>query len=213
MILNRSNILFLFICLFGTRISWAQKKVEKIYDAQQLHTLAIESDDIFKINVRTAKTTTIRVITLIEGETFENTVLRTQTDRQTLRITTGKTPDYIPFNDKLSTHKVLSIVLEITLPEGMHLYIDSVLAEVNVQGTVASFTANMGRGVCTLDEIRFRESITVNTLSGAIYVKTTPAQVDAQSRNGLVVIPQEMNSTKTITLRSIYGDIVVENWL
>lgn len=191
-------------CIFG------QKQLEKVYDAAAIQTVSIESDEVFDIKIRAIDTNEITVITTIEGESYKSSLLHSRLLDDMLIIETGRTPDFTPFNDKLSAHKVLSIVLEITVPQETNIAINSTLAQVEVEGTIGNLYANLGRGGCILEDIRFRESILINTISGNIYIKTTSARVQAQSRNGTVVIPEQTNDMKNIILESIYGDIVVD---
>jgi len=191
----------------------AQKQVSKTYDAHDVSSIAIDSDDIFKIEIQTEKTDKITLTTQIDGESYESTLLNTAIVDHSLHITTGKTPDFIPFNDKLSAHKVLSIVLKISIPEGIDLYINSALAALQIAGSIGNLQCNLGRGGCELTDIRFRESINITTISGNIYIKTPSAQIEAQSRNGKVAIPQDLVGNKSITLETIYGDILVHKSL
>jgi len=191
--------------------TFAQKKLFKEYDVGSTHTLYIDSDEIFQIKVTTSQTDKIEIYTQIEGETFESTLLHTVLKDGTLKITTGRTPDFIPFNDKLSAHKVLSIVLDITLPEGLTLDVYSTLASVEVQGAYNQIRVNLEKGRCYLSSFRFRESVYINTISGNIDLETKNVNIDAQSRNGTVVIPKGMTGAKTLYLQSIDGDITVIN--
>lgn len=201
------SLLILLVVLSGNL--FAQKKLFKTYDVSDTHTLFIESDDIFQIKFTTAQTDQITIYTQIEGETFESSLLHTEIIDGVLNITTGRTPDFIPFNDKLSAHKILSIVLEIILPEGLTLDVYSTLASVDAQGNYNQVRMNLGRGGCHLSGFRFRESAHINTISGNITVETKNAKILAQSRNGNIVIPKGMTGIKTIALQTIDGDITV----
>ena len=201
-------MVFITFLIWGVH-SIGQKRISESYDAQGITSIAIDSDEIFKIAIQTTKTEKITIATQIEGESYESTLLNTAVVANDLVITMGKTPDFIPFNDKLSAHKVLSIELEISIPEGFDIQINSALAAVHIEGSVGNIYCSLGRGGCELSDIRFRESIVITTISGNIYMKSPPAQIHAQSRNGKVVIPQDLMGTKSVTLATIYGYIVV----
>ena len=200
--------LFMLLVVFSGSL-FAQKKLFKTYDVSDIHTLFVESDDIFQIKLSTAQTDQITIYTQIEGETFESSLLHTKIVDGVLNITTGRTPDFIPFNDKLSAHKILSIVLEITLPEGLTLDVYSTLASVDAQGDYNQVRMNLGRGGCHLSSFRFRESVHINTISGNITVETRNTKILAQSRNGNIVIPKGITGVKTMDLQTIDGDITV----
>tara|TARA_R110001632_G_scaffold50261_7_gene125450 strand:- start:2139 stop:2741 length:603 start_codon:yes stop_codon:yes gene_type:complete len=195
--------------LAGSSEIFAQKMLEQSFYDKDIKALYIKSDEIFEIHLSTSQNDHITIGTRIDGETFESSILKTRVDNNTLKIETGRTPDFEPFNDKLSAHKVLSIVLYISLPEGLDLDIFSTLASVDAQGHFGQVQLNLGRGGCRLVNFRFRESATINTLSGAIHVEVDSAEVHAQSRNGNVVIPAGFSEGYPLVLKSIHGDIIV----
>jgi len=200
--------LFILILVFSESM-FAQKKLFKTYDAGDIHTVFVESDDIFQIKCTTAQTNTITIYTQIDGETFESTLLHSEIVDGVLKITTGRTPDFVPFNDKLSAHKVLSIVLEVILPEGLSIDVYSTLASVHAAGGYDQVRVNLGRGSCHLSSFRFRESVAINTIVGNITIETKNAKILAQSRNGNVVISKGITGVKTMELQTIEGDITV----
>ncbi len=207
----RHIYLFILLCLISVSNFFGQKKLFKEYEAQGIETIHVESDEIFQIKLISAQTDKIRIYTAIEGETFETSLLHARLTEDQLKITTGRTPDFVPFNDKLSAHKILSIVIEITVPEYMTIDIYSALASVEAIGSYDALYINLDRGGCQLLDFRFRESVQISTISGNIYVETQKAQILAQSRNGNVVIPYGMIGDHTIDLKSIHGDITIEN--
>lgn len=203
--------LFILLYVVFTSNLLSQKKLFKEYDAQGIETVSIDSDEIFQIKFVSSKTDKIRIYTIIEGETFETSLLHTKLTEDQLKITTGRTPDFVPFNDKLSAHKILSIVLEITIPENLTIDIYSALASVELTGRYDALRINLDRGGCQLLDFRFRESVYINTVSGNIFVDTMSAKILAQSRNGNVVIPNNVEGNRIMQLKSIHGDITVEN--
>jgi hypothetical protein len=202
--------LSLFIFMLGACSEiLGQKMLEQSFYDENIKALYINSDEVFEIHLSTSQNDHITVGTRIDGETFESSILKTRIDNNTLKIETGRTPDFEPFNDKLSAHKVLSIVLFISLPEGLDLDIFSTLASVDAQGRFGRVQVNLGRGGCRLVDFRFRESATINTLSGAIHVEVDSAEVYAQSRKGNVVIPAGFSEGYPLVLKSIHGDIIL----
>lgn len=204
-----SHITLVLVLLGGCFSIEAQKLLEQSFSKENLQGIYIKSDEIFEIHLSASPSDHITIGTKIDGETFESSLLKTRVQNNQLIIETGRTPDFAPFNDKLSAHKVLSIVLYINLPEDMDIDIFSTLASVDAQGRFGQVQINLGRGGCRLVDFRFRESATVNTLTGAINIEVETAEVRAQSRNGNVVIPQDLSSGMPLVLKSIHGDIVV----
>lgn len=189
-------------CLF------AQKRSEQTFDKQDIKTLSINSNAIFKISITAQPVQEISIQTITDGETYESSLLHTKIIDQRLEITTGRTPDFTPFNDKLSAHKVLSIELDITIPQDFNIDIYSTLAEVSLKGRYKELQINLGRGGLIGRDIRFRESV-INTISGNVALTTKRADVTASSRNGEVIINSNLNEGPICSVESIYGDIEV----
>ena len=189
-------------CLFS------QKRSEQTFDRQDIKTLLINSNAIFKISITAQPVQEISIQTITDGETYESSLLHTKIIDQRLEITTGRTPDFTPFNDKLSAHKVLSIELDITIPQDFNIDIYSTLAEVSLKGRYKELQINLGRGGLIGRDIRFRESV-INTISGNVALTTKRADVTASSRNGEVIINSNLNEGPICSVESIYGDIEV----
>ncbi|EAQ39615.2 hypothetical protein MED134_08991 [Dokdonia sp. MED134] len=188
---------------------YAQKRLSQTYDATAIKELYIHSNEIFKIKITTGEVREITVATIIDGETFASTMLNTSTNDGVLKITTGKTPDYIPFNDKLAAHKVMAIELEIIIPIGLDVSIYSTLASVDTYGKLGQVRIDLGRGHFKGEEFRFRESGKINTISGSIYISSNLVNVTAQSRNGKVDIPPTQAKGPLLAIKSIHGDVTV----
>lgn len=187
---------------------FAQKKVEQTFDIEGLKAIVIDSDLIFKITMHTQPVTFIQLNTVVDGETYASTLVNTKVVDDRLEIRTGRTPDFTPFNDKLSAHKVLSIELEMIIPENMNVDIRSTLAEVNLDGLYRKLQIDLGRGGLIGRGVRFRESV-INTMSGNITLALTEANVTALSRNGTRNVATVFNEGPPCIIQTIHGDIDV----
>lgn len=187
---------------------FAQKKVEQTFDIEGLKAIVIDSDLIFKITMHTQPVTFIQLNTVVDGETYASTLVNTKVVDDRLEIRTGRTPDFTPFNDKLSAHKVLSIELEMIIPENMNVDIRSTLAEVNLDGLYRKLQIDLGRGGLIGRGVRFRESV-INTMSGNITLALTEANVTALSRNGSRNVATVFNEGPPCIIQTIHGDIDV----
>ena len=177
-------------------------------DAKDIQAIAITSDAVFKIHIATQSAQEIIVRSLVDGETYESSLVHIKNSKQRLEISTGRTPDFRPFNDKLSAHKVLSIELDIVIPEQMDVSIRSTLAEVRLEGAYQRLQIDLGRGGLIGEGIRFRESA-INTISGNVALTLSRANVIADSRNGIGKIATIFNDGPLCHIQSIYGDIQV----
>ena len=187
---------------------FAQKRGEQTYDIQDITAVHIDSDIIFKITINAQPAKQIQLNTTVDGETYASTLVHSKITDGRLEITTGRTPDFTPYNDKLSAHKVLSIELEISIPQDLNINISSTLAEVNLKGRYGALQINLGRGGLIGRDIRFRESI-INTISGNVTLTLDKASVNASSRNGLRNIDRIFNQGPQCSIESIHGDIEV----
>lgn len=200
---------FTFLLVLFASCLTAQKRQSQTYDTLEIRQLYINSNEIFKIRVSAVKTDHITVHTIIDGETYASTLLNSTIENGILKITTGKTPDYKPFNDKLSAHKVMAIELEIIVPECLNLTVYSKLASLDTYGTFGQVHIDLGRGHFIGEEFRFRESATINTISGSISLDIDKAKIVAKSRNGNLKISPDIPIGTPLNLESIHGNITV----
>lgn len=205
--MNLSSLCLVGLLSIGGSV-WGQKSLQRDF-YEELSAISIQSDEIFEIHITASPRDHISLRTQIDGETFESALLTTKIVEHQLYIGTSKTPDYNPFNDKLSAHKVLSIAVFLEIPEEMHLDVYSTLASLDAKGKFGAVRVNLGRGGCRLEDFSFRESAIINTLTGSIRIEVDTAEVRAQSRNGNVVIPTDLTGTQRMNLKSIDGDILV----
>ena len=189
-----------------TLVSQGQKKIERHIDAQGINDIHIDADMIFEIFVKTEATDEISIVSGISGETFESMLLNTEVKNGSLYITTERSPYFKNIDDKLAAHKVMSIELNLIMPENQELWIDSSLASVFMQGSCKYINFNLQGGDCRL--LNFHGSGTVNTKSGQIFIENPLCSIDAQSRNGRVAVPKAYRGDCELKLRSIDGDIV-----
>lgn len=206
MIMQFRNVLVLvtFMCY---SFFYGQKNAQEIIQAKEIKGIMITSDEVFKIDVFTIKTDKITIKSKISGETFETMVITTEVKNGFLEINASRSPFYKDLDDKLAAHKVMSIVLNITMPEGLEFWVESALAAVNMRGDYDLIELNLSRGDCRLDH--FRGSGTINTLSGNINVNTQNCKIDASSRHGKENIESIASGRHHLKLKSVAGTITV----
>ncbi|WP_299777566.1 hypothetical protein [uncultured Formosa sp.] len=185
----------------------AQKRVDKIIDAQNISTLQINGANCFKIHVRALKTSEISIQTKIDGEHSEDMIVIARKSNDTLFISTRFQPLFEADNDKLSAHKLMSIELDIQVPKHINFNIKSDIASVVAEGVFKSAFIELNQGQCNL--LSFLGSARVNTINGSIYVETNYATVNAFSRHGVVNLQPLALGKNQLNLKSIQGDISV----
>lgn len=194
---------FLFIFLSFT--ASAQKVTTEIFDAGSLNTIILNSDEIFKVVIRTAPVHSVTVKSKTDGEYFNNISLATEVHRNTLLLESRFREILQSGFDKLSAHKVFSMELELEIPEDMNLEIKSNVASVFLRGNYNRVLIQLKTGSAFVED--FTGNAVINTYDGNIDVKTENAQFDAQSRHGIVTVPKSKWGNNQIKLTSINGNI------
>lgn len=186
----------------------AQKILEKTWNAATITTLEITSDEIFRINVTTIPTETIVLKTRVEGEYAENVVLTAFEEEKRLSISTGFSPYYQPKNDKLAAHKVLSIEMDLLLPEGKSVWIKGAIVSVETFGAFENLTLLLRTGNCVLRN--FSGNGTIGTWDGNIEVFAQKGVYGTgKTEHGNVVNELWETGIFKLQAQSVNGDITL----
>ncbi|HSM63685.1 MAG TPA: hypothetical protein VK833_07095 [Gillisia sp.] len=198
--------MFLLFSLFAS----AQKDTSQQIDSKGIESIHINTDEAFKINLKTTKGDMILISTHTEGEYFNDIALITETKGGSLHLSTKFREILQSGYDKLSAHKVFSLEIRIEIPENLQVLIKSNIASLEAKGVYDFLEAELNSGYCTLTN--FKGNALINTYNGPISIETTNATVTASSRNGEVIIPLNFTGNHIIKVTSINGDIrVTEN--
>lgn len=195
------------ICLWS-HLALSQKTLEKQIPASGIEGIFIDTDLVFDIKIETERTADdIKIHTEVEGETFDTLLIQTEIKNGILEIHTARSPSFKKIDDKLAAHKVLSIILHLTIPENLNIEVASALASVTASGNYNYVNFNLSSGNCFLKT--FRGSGIVNTERGNIIAHIFDQAIEASTRNGKLDIAETTTTTATLKLRSIDGDIKV----
>ena len=200
-------ILILLSC-FCAKV-YAQKQLEKQIEGLDIENVAINGDGIFKIKINTYSGSTIKIKASVEGEHNEHIVLITEQINHSLTIATQWHPLFIQDNDKLSAHKVISIELEVILPNTINLYANSDIASAEIKGNYKELIVELVNGNCNLQT---KANYTkINTIEGHIMVLTKNTKVKASTKNGEKEIDVTLNGNNLMFLNTLNGNIKVAN--
>ncbi len=191
-----------------TLVVSAQKDTSQLLDAKEIKNLYIDTDEVFKINIRTIKGDAIFISTHAEGEYFNDIALDTKVQGESIYLSTQFRKILQSGYDKLSAHKVFSLEITLKIPEKLQVFIKSNIAAVEAEGVYEFLQIQLNSGYCNLNN--FEGNALINTYNGAISVKTSSATVIASSRNGEVFLPPDLNGSHTIKATSINGNIRIE---
>ena len=85
------------------------------------------------------------------GENYENVLVTTSEENKTLKIGTSYSPYFIAENDKLAAHKVMSVDIELTIPNFLYVEVNTPIASISVTGNYSNFHAYLENGDCQLN--------------------------------------------------------------
>lgn len=199
--------LLIVILLLLANSSFGQRETREIIDAKNLSGIQINTDEVFLLSLNVIETSQIKIKTHSEGEYFDNIILETEIKGKNLIITTNYPERLAGGFDKLSAHKVFSLEIELEVPKGLEISIKSNIASLQAKGAFKSMYADLKQGYCKLNN--FSGSAVINTYSGNIFVETSAGLIEANSRNGTVVISKILPGRNPLRLTSIDGDIMV----
>ncbi|WP_405330513.1 hypothetical protein [Leeuwenhoekiella sp. LLG6367-2.1] len=197
--------LVLFFLLAGT--GFGQKQMQYRIPSEELKGIYIDSDEVFQIRVQASKIQEFKITAEVEGETFESVLVDPKQENDLWRIYIKRSIGFKAFDDKLAAHKVISIVLNIEMPENKELWVRSSLASLWAEGTFKYLNVNLMSGDCNL--INYLGDGVINTLRGSIYIETSNAQVEAISRNGNNETENKSDGKYHLKLKSVDGNIRV----
>lgn len=196
------------ILLFSINMK-AQKVVESTIDAKNITTVVIEGDDMFNIKLTSGPVATITLKTKSEGEYSEDIVVLSTIKQDSLVISSAYQPLYVNHNDKLSAHKVISIELELIVPEHLNIYGKSNIASAEVYGVYNTLILELSQGNCALKS--FTGNAIINTIEGQIKLNTNYARVEAYTKTGTIIREEIASGNNEIKLNSVNGNISITN--
>ena len=201
------KILFLVLFFLLSGIGFGQKQMQYRIPSEELKGIYIDSDEVFQIRVQASKIQEFKITAEVEGETFESVLVDPKQENDLWRIYIKRSIGFKAFDDKLAAHKVISIVLNIEIPENKELWVRSSLASLWAEGTFKYLNVNLMSGYCNL--INYLGDGVINTLRGSIYIETSNAQVEAISRNGNNETENKSDGKYHLKLKSVDGNIRV----
>lgn len=183
----------------------AQKVVQKTISDNRDTAIQINTDNCFFVNVKTNTTNEVRVEAKMSGEYGNDISLNLHEEGNTLIIDTKFIPSFKMPNDKLAAHKVVSITLEVSLPEYMRVRLYGTSSNVKLTGLFADLNISLNDGKCILEDVI--SNVEVVTQNGAIDVYTKSGKINATSKYGKVVADEVLKGDSQFILSSVTGNI------
>ncbi|SNR57335.1 hypothetical protein SAMN04488009_2535 [Maribacter sedimenticola] len=196
---------FLFLLVLCPLGLFAQKHVQRILLTEDIDLIQVNTANCFEVQVNTVDEQVVNAEANIEGEYVDNLNLQVVSRGSTIFIDAGFSPNFSNPNDKLSAHKVVSIVLNISLPKNRNVEVYGTSSRVVVNGAYKKLNIILSDGVCEVNNAV--GVIKVKTQSGAIKVLSNAANISATTKYGEVspnIIP---NGFSTYDLQTVTGNI------
>jgi hypothetical protein len=196
-----------FICClllisFGLR---AQKKLQRLIFAQDISLVQVNTANCFRIEMHTGQGNELGIEAEIEGEYSQDLDVKVNTNGSTILIEAGFVPSFENPNDKLSAHKVISILLKLTIPKNIDVEIYGTNSRVIIDGTYKEVNVALSDGACQLNEVV--GNVSIRTQSGSIGVFAKSAEIEANSKYGKVSLNLIPKGLSIYNLQTVTGNI------
>lgn len=186
----------------------AQKVMERSWDASVFERITIDGDAIFDIKVVASATSAIKLHVKAAGEYSDYVVLEISEEDRQLVISTGYSPYFFGANDKLAAHKVMSIELQLHIPEDLVVAVSSKLASFYGVGHFKHLSVLLLDGRCELWS--FLGEASIKNRDGDILVYAKHGVVGtAKSGTGRVLNTLPNYGVHKINVQSVNGDITL----
>ncbi len=183
----------------------AQKTVKKTIVSPDISYIQIDASNCFELNLQTTDTNELEVEAMIDGEYKNDLLLQVRIEGATVLVSSGFQPNYKNPNDKLSTHKVISIALKIKLPKQKNVTVFGTGCNIKATGLYKNLKVTLNDGRCDL--INVSETVEISTQSGDISVKSLKATIHSESKYGLVLGDKLPIGHDHYILRTVSGNI------
>ncbi len=198
------NTLLVFL-LFSCCFLKAQKTVKKSFIDPKTSFIQIDAENCFEVILQTSNSTDLIVDAAMDGEYNPNLMVNVKQEGATIFISAGFQPNFTVPNDKLSAHKVVSIALNIKVPNYSNTKVFGTSCNVVASGRYHSLDVILSDGRCELNNVG--ENCTVRTQSGDIFVFSNKASINATSTYGKIIEEQISTGNDNFKLHTVTGDI------
>lgn len=174
---------------------------------KKISSVQIDAANCFRILLKTVQTNEVRVEAKMDGEYSADLELNVRENGNTLFLNAGFRPGFNIPNDKLSAHKVVSISLEIQIPEDKNISVQGTSTNVTGEGKYKKFAVRLSDGSCELKNVV--GDVEIRTQSGTILVNTPSAKINAKSKYGSVDDNPIPIGNDNYILNTVTGNIVL----
>ena len=184
----------------GINVAASQKLVRKSIIDQRIELIQIDAVNCFAVQIETSGSEEMKVEAVIDGEYKNDLMLNLEPKGTSIHVSTTFAPSFKNPNDKLSAHKVVSIALQVFVPENQNVQVNGTSCNVTAKGNYDSLNVTLNDGNCVLKEVS--KMAEVRTHSGDIKIYSSEARINALSKYGKVTkneIPFGKNDFNLVT--------------
>ncbi len=201
---EKSVILVFFALIYSLN---AQKKLEKVIPLNDIAFFQINSENCYKVKLRTHNINEIFVKAYIEGEYQNDIIIVTTQQITTLFIGAEFQVLFENPNDKLSAHKVISISLDIVIPKWMSVKLLGGSTSINLSGQYNKIEVySMDKNVVLQ---RVEGNVFVQSFSGDVILNIESGKVDANSKFGHVYSNDILKGDSNFIVNTVNGSIYI----
>ena len=187
----------------------AQKRIEKTLVLDEyISTVVFDLEHVFSINLKSTKSSKITIKAISEGEYASHFVIAEKSVGDLMTVSGRIAFTFPDDQDKLSAHKVHAIKIEITVPEKLKTTLNSDIGNIDVTGFYKELTTNLMSGNCMLNQVSGH--FVIQTVNGNISLMAKSGQVFSETRTGLITQQQLVDGKSVFKLKTIKGNINIE---
>lgn len=201
--LFKQGVLFLIGLTFSC--SYGQKLIHKSFVEEGVDQIFIDAKDTFEVILHTTTSNSLTIKAAIEGEYSPSQLVNVYTDRNLLSIQPSFSAGFELPNDKLSAHKVLSIFLDIEVPEAYSVKLVGNNNRTEIFGHYKELEVELNDGNCILHNVG--KKVKVKTIKGGIKAYIKSATIEAHSSYGTLISDSIPLGINQLHLESRIGDI------
>ncbi len=180
----------------------AQKITQQTFSIYEIDEIRIDADKIFQLNIISTNDKVITIETKMEGEYYRDLNIITSTKNKQIQVSCELAEDFEIPNDKLSAHKVFSVVMNIYIPNQLKVQLEGDGTQVHIQGNYKRFLAILISGNFTLSN--FRSEAKIQTKKGNIqYIDAKMPTLETHTDHHVIFY----KSGKKIELKANNGKI------
>lgn len=201
----RALVLLMFVCTLVN--VHGQKLVRKAFVGPRTETIQIDAQYCYRIVLKTEPIDEVQVSATMEGEYAKDLLVSIKESGTTTMISTDFQPNFINPNDKLSAHKVISIALEIKVPQYKNVDVFGTSTNIYATGIYENLNITLSNGRCSLQNIS--QSVKVTTQTGDIVLSIPRGEVLAESVYGTVRREHIPFGNDQFVLKTVEGNILL----